>query len=65
MSREQRFKAVSRAEMEELVDEQTHGQKQMEQEMERMRQQQRQLAEANAFAANAAALRHNDYINPF
>lgn len=31
MSREQRFKAVSRAEMEELVDEQTHGQKQMEQ----------------------------------
>jgi hypothetical protein len=31
MSREQRFKAVSRAEMEELVDEQSHGQKQMEQ----------------------------------
>ena len=37
----------------------------MQQEMERMRQQQRQAAEANAFAANAAALRHNDYINPF
>ena len=30
MSREQRFKAVSRAEMEELVEEQSHGQKQME-----------------------------------
>ena len=32
---------------------------------EMMRQQERMAAEANAFAANSAALRHNDYYNPF
>jgi hypothetical protein len=37
----------------------------MRQQMEQMRQQQRQAADANAFAANSASLRHDDYINPF
>ena len=37
----------------------------MRQQMEQMRQQQRQMADANAFAANSASLRHDDYINPF